>query len=570
MKNFLVVFALFFLFSADNSSAFTSNSKFLKQSIIPEPVLVTQGNGSFDIDENTVIVASDADQLKSATFLGSYISKHYGIKLKVVSKTPNAKSGKNGKLQFINLLLTDIAGSYSGFLAADLKKEGAYALTIKDGVATLSGANQQGLFYAVQTLIQLLPPKKPSPEPGYKTITLPVSSIEVVDYPRFGYRGMHLDVARHIFSIEYVKQYIDYIALHKMNFFHWHLTDDQGWRMESKKYPKLNEIGSWRAGTIIGMFPGTGMDSTRYGGFYTIEQMKDVINYASDRYVTIVPEIDIPGHCMAVIATFPRFSTTPDIPKQTAVTWGMFNRENNVLAPSEEVFVFLKDVFNELMDVFPGPYIHVGADECAKKWWKESPETQNFMKMQGLKSEEELQSYFVKRVSEVVKGRGRTIVGWEEIMEGGLVEGTIVMNWRNHKTGLQAAKLGHKTILTPGKYSYLNNSQKLNEEALGPKRYLPIDSVYRFEPVPVGFPDEAAANILGGQGCMWTEYFPDKERLEYSLFPRFSAISEVYWSQRKNKNWPKFQLKLIDQFNRYDLWGTNYSTEVFISGSYSR
>jgi len=570
MKNFLIIFAFFFLFYADNSNAITSNSKFLKQSIIPEPVKVIPGEGSFDINENTLIVASDVDQLRSAAFLNGYISKYYGFKLKVVSKTPKAKSSKNGNLQFINLSVINIADSYAVYSPADLKKEGAYALTIKDGVANLSGANPQGLFYAVQTLIQLLPTIKPNPEPGSKSLSLPVQSVEVIDFPRFEYRGMHLDVVRHIFSVDYVKQYIDYLALHKMNYFHWHLTDDQGWRMESKKYPKLNEIGSWRAGTIIGMFPGTGLDSTRYGGFYTIEQMKDVINYAADRYITIVPEIDIPGHCMALIASFPQFSTTPNIHKEPAITWGMFNRENNVLAPSEEVFAFLKDVYNELMDVFPGQYIHVGGDECAKKWWKESPETQDFMKKHGLKDELELQSYFIKRVSEVVKGRGRTIVGWEEIMEGGLVEGSIVMNWRNHKSGLQAAQKGYKTILAPGKYSYMNNAQKRNEDSLGPKRYLPVDSVYLFEPVPEGFPETAAANIMGGQGCMWTEYFPNKERLEYTLFPRFSALAEVYWTQSKNKNWPKFQLKLIDQFNRYDLWGTNYSTEIFRSGDYSR
>jgi len=571
MKNFLIIFAFFFLFSADNSNAMTSNSKFLKQSIIPEPVKVIPGEGSYDINESTLIVASGDDQLRSAAFLNGYLSKYYGFKLKVVSKTPKAKSSKNGSLQFINLSVIDIAYSYAGYSPTDLKREGAYALSVKDGVANLSGANPQGLFYAVQTLIQLLPTIKPNPEPGSKSLSLPVQSIEVVDYPRFEYRGMHLDVVRHIYSVEYVKHYIDYLALHKMNYFHWHLTDDQAWRMESKKYPKLNEIGSWRAGTIIGIFPGTGVDSTRYGGFYTIEQMKDIVNYAADRYITIVPEIDVPGHSMAIISAYPQFSTTPDIPKEPAITWGIFNLQNNVLAPSEEVFTFLKDVFNELMDVFPGPYIHIGADECSKMWWKESPETQNFMKRYGLKDEDELQSYFVKRIAAVVSARGRQMVGWDEIMEGGLTDGAVVMSWRNAENGWKAAQMGHKAILTPMVLSYFNIAQKHNEDTLCHNQwYLPVDSVYLFEPVPSNLSEAAAANILGGQGCMWTEYFPNIRRLEYAVFPRISAISEVYWTQRKNKNWPRFQLKLIDQFNRYDLWGTNYSTEIFRSGGYSR
>ncbi|MFA6334591.1 MAG: beta-N-acetylhexosaminidase [Bacteroidales bacterium] len=571
MKKVLIVLAIFFLISTDNTDAMTSNSKFLKNSIIPEPVKVVTGDDTFNIGNNTLIVAPGEDQLRSAAFLNSYISKYYGFKLEVVSKAPKAKSSKGGNLQFINLSVSDIGYSYAGFSPSDLKKEGAYALSVKEGVANLKGANPQGLFYAVQTLIQLLPTIKPVPDVNSGVITLPVQSVDVVDYPRFEYRGMHLDVVRHIYSVEYVKQYIDYLALHKMNYFHWHLTDDQAWRMESKKYPKLNEVGSWRAGTIIGIFPGTGVDSTRYGGFYTVEQMKDIVNYAADRYITVVPEIDVPGHSMAIISSYPQFSTTPDIPKQPAITWGIFDRQNNVLAPSEEVFTFLKDVFNELMDVFPGKYIHIGADECSKIWWRESLETQNFMKRYGLKNEDELQSYFVKRISEVITARGRQMVGWDEIMDGGLVEGAVVMSWRDAEHGWKAAGMGHKAILTPMLFSYFNVAQKQNEEALGHNEwYLPIDSVYMFEPVPEELSQAAAANILGGQGCMWTEYFPDKERLEYGVFPRISAISEVYWSQRKSKNWPRFQLKLIDQFNRYDLWGTKYSTEIFDSGHYSR
>ncbi|NTU94553.1 MAG: family 20 glycosylhydrolase [Bacteroidales bacterium] len=458
-------------------------------------------------------------------------------------------------------------------------KAGAYFLSAENGNIKLIGADAQGLFYAVQSLIQLLPAESCAgacevacvgAEAGARTGTdsdinksrisaLTVPAVEIYDYPRFEYRGMHLDVVRHIFSVDYIKQYIDYLALHKMNYFHLHLTDDQSWRIESKKYPKLNSIGSWRDGTIIGIFPGTGVDSTRYGGFYTVEQLKDIVKYAAERQITIVPEIDVPGHSMAIIASYPQFSTTPDIPKKTAITWGIYNRQNNVLAPSDDVFVFLADVFNELMDIFPGPYIHIGADECAKRWWKESASTQEYMRSKGLKDENELQKYFVERISEVVTARGRKIVGWDEMIDDGLVPGSIVMSWRNEKGGLKAAKMGHKAIMTPMVNSYFNIAQREGETNLAHKSWLTtLDSVYLFEPIPDGFPEEAAANVLGGQGCMWTEYFANKEQVEYGIFPRLSAISEVYWSPRESRNIVKFREKLQNQYKRYDLWGANY------------
>ncbi len=569
MKKLLSLFLLLIIFQADKSFASTKNNQLLKVSIIPEPVSVITGDCSFKVNENTVIVAKGDDQLKSAAFLNNYLSKYYGLNLKIVSKTPQTNNEKNSNLQYISLSVNKNGTADCNFNSKDLEKEGAYLLSVNEGVANLTGANPQGLFYAVQSFIQLLPTVNEGEKIISRPVSLSVQSVKIIDYPRFQYRGMHFDVARHIFSVEYVKKFIDYLALHKMNYFHWHLTDDQGWRIESKKYPKLNEIGSWRSATIIGFFPGTGVDSTRYGGYYTVERIQEIIKYASARYITIVPEIDIPGHCMAVLASYPQFSTTPEIPKHTAITWGMFNRENNVLAPSDEVFEFLKGVFNELMDIFPGQYIHIGGDECAKQWWKNSPSTQEYMKKHEIKDEEALQSYFVKRVSDVVKRRGRTIIGWEEIMEGGLVEGSIVMNWRNHSTGLEAARSGYKTILSPGKYSYLNNPQKFNEDSIGPKRYLPIDSVFLFEPVSSTLSVESASNILGGQGCLWTEYIPNVSHLEYNLFPRLSAISEVYWSQKDNKNWPRFELKLLDQFKRYKLWGANYSTEILRSGHFN-
>jgi len=582
MKKVLSVLALIIMILSNQTvsaaiSTTASNSKHLKVSIIPEPVRVTTGSNAYCINHKTVIVASDNEQLRSARFLQSYILKYYNVNVDIVplkdskGKELKIKTNKDKDVKYILFKIEPIAYNVAGFSPTDLKKTGAYTLNIKEGLVTLVGANPEGLFYAVQTFIQLLPSTVPSLGLLDKILSLPVQEIEIVDYPRFEYRGMHLDVVRHIFSVEYIKQYIDYLALHKMNYFHWHLTDDQGWRMESIKYPKLNSIGSWRAGTIIGLFPGTGVDSTRYGGFYTIDQMKDIVKYAAERYITIVPEIDVPGHSMAIIASYPELSTTPDVPKQPAITWGIYDRQNNVLAPSEETFKFLKDVFNELMDVFPGPYIHIGADECSKIWWKDSQNTQSFMKNYGLADENDLQGYFVKRISEVVKARGRSVVGWDEIMEGPMEKDALVMCWRDAKHGWKAADMGHKVIMAPIGYSYLNVAQKKNETTLCHNdRYLPVDSVYNFEPIPDSYNDTYEKNIIGGEGCMWTEYFRDKEAVEYGIFPRISAISEVYWSQKKNKNWPKFMLKLVEQFNRYDLWQAKYSTEIFDSGKYSR
>lgn len=577
-----------------------SASKHLRHSIIPEPQVVLPIDGAnFKIDSKSVIVAIGCEEMNSAAFLKSYLQKYYGVNIELVDKLPAKESERNAISSVIRLNISPLAGVKPmpefGYDLADLKREGAYHLEVNAKVATLTGANPSGLFYAVQSLIQLLPvpagqnlsgitsnnatasPVKPSlataspakSSPAGTSLYLP--QIVVVDFPRFEYRGMHLDVVRHIYSVYYVKQYIDYLALHKMNYFHWHLTDDQGWRMESKSHPLLNEIGSWRAGTIIGIFPGTGVDSTRYGGFYTIAQMKEIVEYASQRYITVVPEIDVPGHSMAIIATYPQFSTTPEIPKQPAITWGIYNRQNNVLAPSEEVFKFLEDVFNELMDVFPGKYIHIGADECAKKWWEESASTQEFMRKYGLKDENELQKYFAKRIADIVHARGREFIGWDEMLDDGLVKGAVVMSWRNVENGIKAAELGHKAIMTPIKYSYFNVAQKRDEDTLCHRAwYAPVDSVYLFEPVPADVPASVAANIIGGQGCMWTEYFPHKQRLEYGIFPRLSALAEVYWTLPANKNWPKFQLKLVDQFDRYDLWGANYSTEIFRSSAFDR
>lgn len=506
-------------------------------SIIPEPVSVEVLQGSFLLNEKTSLVLINAAKGRnSADFLKEYLFGYYSLSVTEVQK---------GRGNTIVLAVEEDS----------LARKGAYTILVTPNKILVTGSNEQGLFYGVQTLLQLLPAAKQA---------LEIPCVKITDEPRFEYRGMHLDVVRHIFPVDYIKKYIDYLALHKMNYFHWHLTDDQGWRMECKSHPELNKKGAYRDATILGIFPGTGVDSTRYGGYYTTEQLKEVVEYAAKRYVTVVPEIDIPGHSMAILAAYPQFGTQPDRVVKPAITWGIFNRENNVLAPGEGVFAFLKDVFNELMDVFPGKYIHMGADECAHKWWKESAEVQGFIRDNNLKDEKGLQKYFAQRVSDIITARGRVAVGWDEMVDNGLIDDVVVMSWRNEKGAYKAAKQGHKAILTPSAYSYLNYKQREKEDSLcHTARLVSLDKVYKFEPVPDSLSAVQAANILGGGGCMWTEYFPTVQSVEYAIFPRMSAISEVYWCDKKVKNWPVFLLKLPAMFNRYDLWRANYSPYVF-------
>jgi hexosaminidase len=499
--------------------------------IIPEPEHIVFHHGTFILTDSTVLVAPGVEEQKSASFFAGYLKDFYGFHPQI---SVSNSSKKNCIIFSINKKVKN--------------EHGAYTLKCAANGISLDGTSPEGLFYAMQSLIQLLPPVAGT--------VLHIPTVAITDKPRFAYRGMHLDVARHIFPVDFIKRYIDFIALHKMNYFHIHLTDDQGWRLESKKYPQLNTIGSWRDGTIIGLYPGTGFDSTRYGGYYTISQMKEIVQYAADRYITVVPEIDIPGHSMAILAAFPQFSTRPDIPQKTATTWGIFNKENNVLAPSEGVFTFLEDVFTELMDVFPSEYIHIGADECAHKWWHDSPDVQAFIRTHNLADEKGLQHYFVQRVSDIITRHGRTAVGWDEVIDdGGLVGNIVVMSWRNAKNGYIAARAGHKVIMTPLRSSYFNVQQKKNEERLAHKNWLVTASkVYNFEPVPDSLPAAAAANITGGQGCLWTEYFANGKEVEYGIFPRMSAIAEVYWSDRKKRNWANFKEKMKIQFQRYELW----------------
>lgn len=523
----------FFMLLAAAVSA--QGSKPAPLSIIPEPVEVKQSEGQFTISRATRIYASDKEAEKSAKYFIDYFNRHFGYELAMAKKD---------------------TGDDIIVLSHEKNKEisGGYTLKVSPEKIVIKGNDGPGVFYGMQTLIQLLPTRA-----GILPI---IGAVEIKDYPRFEYRGMHMDVVRHFFPVEYVKKYIDYLAMHKMNYFHWHLTDDQAWRLEMKSHPELTQEGSTREGEILGLYPGT-YKARPYGGYYTREQALEVVKYAADRYITVIPEIDIPGHCMAVLAVHPEFSTEPDKEHKTAQTWGIYNKFNNVLAPKPEVFAFLTDVFSELCDIFPGQYIHVGGDECAKKWWKESEQAQQFMKEHNLKNEEELQSYFIHYVGDVITKKGKTVVGWNEILEGGLAPDAMVMSWQGTSGGITAAKSGHRVIMTPSGFSYYNNMQSRNQTQVAHQGYLPLDKVYNYDIIPKELTPEQAKNIIGAQACLWTEYYPTTSKLETALFPRLSALSENEWSQPDKKDWNNFLRKMPDQFERYDLWGARFSDAFF-------
>ena len=539
---------LLFLCMAGICSAQTIN-------IIPQPAEMKQPRimASFTISPATQIVLEGSGLENSASFLNDYLQRFYNFKLKVVKKA----TSKNAIVLNYEKMEYPIAG--------------AYTLTINNKGAYIAGDNENGTFYGIQTLIQLLP--VPAAAPVSK---LPVPYVSIKDYPRFAYRGLMLDAGRHFFPVDYIKKYIDYIALHKMNYFHWHLTEDQGWRIEIKKYPKLTEIGSKRNGTIIGRYPGKGSDNEPYGGFYTQEQIKDVVKYAAARYITVIPEIELPGHSSAAIAAYPQLSCFPDTAtfikpemisnaskqqlaagriKLVQETWGVFK---DVYCPSEYTFNFLQDVIDEILPLFPAKYIHIGGDECPKDAWKESAFCQNLIKEKGLKDEHGLQSYFIGRIEKYINSKGKSIIGWDEILEGGLAPNATVMSWRGEEGGIDAAKQNHDVIMTPGAYVYLDHAQTKKEDSVTIGGFLPLENVYKYEPIPAALTEEQGKHVLGAQGNVWTEYMANTRKIEYMIFPRLSALSEVLWSPKAKKDYTDFEKRMQVQFKRYDLWKVNY------------
>jgi hexosaminidase len=526
-------------------------------SIIPQPVSVKPGTGIFTISKKTVLLARDEEDKKTAGLFNDYLQQVYGFRLDV------DKQEKKNSIRF----------NTKKFIRAPDKD--AYSLTVtKEGI-TIDGDTYPGTFYGMQSLIQLLPADNYKQTTANFKFDIPVVVIQ--DYPRFNYRGMHLDVCRHFFPVSFVKKYIDYLALHKMDYFHWHLTDDQGWRIEIKKYPGLTTTGAYRNGTIIGRYPGTGNDNIRYGGFYTQEEVKEVVAYAAGRYITVIPEIEMPGHSSAAIASYPWLSCFPNeetkIPthpseaskqtggKKVQETWGVF--EDVFCAGKDSTFLFLQDVLDEVMPLFPSTYIHLGGDESPKANWKRCPNCQARMQALGLKTEHELQSYFVQRMEKFVNSKGKTIIGWDEILEGGLAPNAVVMSWRGEKGGIDAATQNHSVIMTPQKPVYFDHTQTKNEDSLVIGGYNPLEAVYAYEPWPKELDSSKAKFILGAQANLWTEYIANERKVEYMVFPRMSALSEVLWSPKEKRNWSDFEKRLQVQFKRYDLWKANYSKAYF-------
>jgi len=511
-KAFLLFFTLFTT-AATITNAQDSNPNL---GIIPAPVSIKKNTGEFILSRETVILADTPDN-KAVIFLADYLRDK-----KMLNIRPKADTNKN----VVNSIVLTSAGTDS------LPAEG-YRLTITQQKITIAGKGA-GLFYGIQTLIQLIP--------ATDAATIKFPCVQIEDYPRFGYRGLMLDVCRHFFSVEFVKKYIDLMAAYKLNTFHWHLTDDQGWRIEIKKYPKLTEIGSQRAQTLIGNYHDRTpqqFDNTPYGGYYTQDQIRDVVKYAADRYITIIPEIEMPGHSEAALAAYPELSCDPKKTYKVSETWGVFN---DVYCPSEETFNFLQDVLTEVMDLFPSKYIHIGGDEVPKTVWQQSAFCQKLIRKLKLKDEHGLQSYFIQRMENFVNSKGRRIIGWDEILEGGLAPNATVMSWRGEAGGIAAAQQNHDVIMTPGSGGlYLDAAQnKLYDEPLTIGGYTPLIKTYTYNPTPAALTPDQQKHILGVQANLWTEYIATESKAEYMILPRMLALSEVAWTPIANKNYNDF------------------------------
>ena len=529
---------------------------FSQINIIPQPaeMKVEKGSYLFKQPVGFIYYNGDVPGNHGTDFFKDYLKKYYNV--------TEFQEGSEHSYGLPAEIFLSYEENYS-------PKDG-YELAIDKKGIHIAG-NDVGIFNAFQTLIQLFPPHVSN-----NLIQLPYLYIK--DYPHFGYRGLHLDVGRHFFPVSFIKKYLEYMALHKLNYFHWHLTEDQGWRIEIKKYPNLTTIGAWRNGTIIGRYPGKGNDGIRTGGFYTQEEIKEIVRYAADRYITVVPEIEMPGHGSAAIASYPFLSCFPDEPtikyfpkncvwsgdetgKQVQQTWGVFN--DVFCAGKEETFKFLKDVIDEIIPLFPGKYIHVGGDECPKSNWKKCPSCQKRIKENNLKDEHELQSYLIQRMEKYINGKGKTLIGWDEILEGGLAPNAVVMSWRGEKGGIEAAKQDHFVIMTPGNPVYFDHTQNENEDSVTIGGYNPIEKVYAYDPIPAALNSGQAKYILGGQANVWTEYMKNERKVEYMILPRLSALSEILWSSKELRNWENFEKRLLDQFKRYDLWHANYSSAYY-------
>jgi hexosaminidase len=536
---FLKLFSVFFVLFA-----VSCNKDVVVQevNIIPAPKKTEIYDGYFTLSKSTKVIYEDNTDVKRiAEFLVS--------DLKDLNLPVETQAYDKDEI-YRNAIIFMIDTTYH-------QNPEAYFLTVDSKTVIAKATEPAGLYYAYQTIKQLLPNQ------ATDKIYLPEMVTE--DEPRFKWRGMHLDVCRHFMPKEFVKKYIDYIASMKMNTFHWHLTEDQGWRIEIKAYPKLTEVGAWRKETVIGHARNKPhkFDGIKHGGFYTQEEIKEIVKYAEDRFINIVPEIEMPGHAQAAIASYPFLGcTSDDIDVWT--TWGVSPYIYNL---EDTTFKFLETVLSEVMELFPSKYIHIGGDEAIKNQWKASERIQKQMKELGIKDEHELQSYFITRIEKFVNSKGRTIIGWDEILEGGLAPNAVVMSWRGTEGGIAAAKQKHYVVMSPGCYFDHYQSEDKENEPLAIGGFTDVEKVYSFEPVPEELNEEEQQYILGAQANVWTEYILDPKHVEYMIFPRMIALSEVLWSTKENRNYEDFLNRLNAYRNYLDSEGINYANHVFVSDS---
>ena len=503
--------------------------------VIPKPNEVKPGTGYFTLDNNISLNFDPAnkDVARIAGFFAEYLQNLHQI-----------KTGKTAKGRTITFKLDKNLNTGS---------EG-YSLKSTSDNILISAAAPAGLFYGMQTLKQLIRTGNQS------TVVIP--AVEINDQPRFAWRGNMLDVGRHYFPVSFIKKYIDILAIYKVNTFHWHLTEDQGWRIEVKKYPLLTEIGSWRDETTIGhLRENKGLDGIGYGGFYTQSQASEIVQYAAERYITVVPEIEMPGHAGAALAAYPNLGCTGG-PYTVKQTWGV--HKDVYCAGKDETFAFLKDVIDEMLAIFPSPFIHIGGDECPKDAWKKCENCQKRIKGNNLNDEHELQSWFIKQMDQYLASKGRRLIGWDEILEGGLAPQSSVMSWRGVKGGIEAAKQKHDVVMSPNSHMYFDYYQSRNkeEEPLAIGGFLPLDMVYSYEPVPTELNADEAKHILGVQSNLWTEYIATTKKAEYMLLPRLQAMAEVGWTNQDKKDFADFEKRLESDYQRLDKMGVNYRKTV--------
>ncbi|CAN5175343.1 hypothetical protein BH18CHL2_BH18CHL2_00970 [soil metagenome] len=497
--------------------------------LIPWPRSVEPRDGSFRVSPWTRINVTEAP----AGELGAIAKVVEGYVGEL--EAPSAGVGTSAEDGAIGLVLRGDAPA----------GDEAYSLTVGSDGIEIAARAPRGVFYGVQTLRQLL---AASPL---------VPALRIEDAPRFRYRGLHLDVGRHFFPVEFIKKFIDVMATFKLNTFHWHLTEDQGWRLEIRRYPELTRVGAWRKETIVGHARRgpKGYDGTPHGGFYTQDEAREVVAYARERQVTVLPEIEMPGHCRAALAAYPELACTPG-PFEVQTTWGI---SEDVFCPSEETFAFLENVLREVMEVFPSEFIHIGGDEAPKARWKASPVAQEVIAREGLRDEDELQSWFIRRIEGFLNANSRRLLGWDEILEGGLAPDATVMSWRGTTGGIAAAKQGHHVVMCPQEDLYFDHYQGDPErEPLAIGGMTPLEDTYAYEPIPAELDGAAAARVLGPQGCVWTEYMPTSDQVEYMTYPRALALAELAWSPRNARDWAGFRSRLAPALGLLDRMRVRY------------